>query len=88
MKEKVKKKRLTRAERKRIKLAKRASEELKRCVEAGVFHQQCLAAELETETAYVTELIARIQTLCQPIVSQTTLTEVVTEKEEGGTIEF
>ena len=60
---KVRPKRLTRAERKRIKRSQRAAAELALCRQAIEFHKAYLAIEMEYEQANYDELQARLAQL-------------------------
>ena len=63
VKVKVRPKRLTRAERKRIKRSQRAAAELALCRQAIEFHKAYLAIEMEYEQANYDELQARLAQL-------------------------
>ena len=63
VKVKVRPKRLTRAERKRIKRSQRAAAELALCRQAIAFHKAYLAIEMEYEQANYDELQARLAQL-------------------------
>ena len=60
---KVKPKRLTRAERKRAKLAERARKELDLCRQNGEFHRACLQIDLDVEKANLEYVRAQMEAL-------------------------
>lgn len=73
---KVRPRRMTRAERKRIKRAQKAREELLLCQQAIAFHKAYLAIEMEHEEIKYEELQARLAAL-QAVVATTEITETV-----------
>ena len=60
---KIKPRHLTKAERKQIKLVRRANEELNLCRQALAFHQEYLAFELAYEAAQVQDLTTQASDL-------------------------
>ena len=60
---KVKPKRLTRAERKRAKLAERTRKELALCRQNGEFHRACLQIDLDVEKANLEYVKAQLEAL-------------------------
>ena len=73
---KVRPRRMTRAERKRIKRAQKAREELLLCQQAIAFHKAYLAIEMEHEEIKYEELQARLDAL-QAVVATTEIAETV-----------
>ena len=60
---KIKPRRLTRAERKQLKYARRANAELKLCQQALAFHKEYLAFQVANEAANIEELTAQASDL-------------------------
>lgn len=73
---KVRPRRMTRAERKRIKRAQKAGEKLLLCQQAIAFHKAYLAIETEHEEIKCEELQARLAAL-QAVVATTEILETV-----------
>ncbi len=77
---KVRPRRMTRAERKRIKRAQQAREELLLCQQAAAFHKAYLEIELANEEIKYDELQARLAAL-QAVVATVETVETVKEVE-------
>ena len=83
---KVKPKRITRAERKKVKQAQTARQELQLCAQAAEFHKAYLAVKLGCEKETFDEIQARLAAL-NPEVETTEITETVETIETVETTE-